>query len=78
VELGDGPRGMLAVGGGINIFGAEGCCLPVGVFFFPSEGPLGVEGLEPYLSSSCCVESYLVAALSLSIVVSLSFSKVSR
>jgi hypothetical protein len=71
---------MLAVGGGcMSILCAGDCCLPVGDFCFPpSDGPLGVEGLEPYFSSNCCVESYLVAALSFSIVVSLSFSSVSR
>jgi hypothetical protein len=69
---------MFAVGGGcIKTLGD--CCLLVGVFCFPlSAGPLGVEGLEAYFSSSCWVESYLVAAFSLSMMASLSFSRVSR
>ena len=68
--------GMLAVGGGTNVFLPSFGALPCFGLLLRSEGPAGFGfgvGVPPYFLSKSCVSLYLVAALSFSIVESLCF-----
>lgn len=68
--------GMFAVGGGtVPVLPRFGVPAPAaGCFGEPFAFPCGL-GVPPYFFSSSCVELYLVAALSFSIVIFLCFSK---
>jgi hypothetical protein len=73
---------MLAVGGGAipvrGPWGGAGFCGPPDFLRDAAEGEAFCFGEDPYFSSNSCVELYLVAALSLSIVASRSLLRPSR
>lgn len=71
---GEGLRGILAVGGGpIPVLCITFPGFPFSLVFRPLPGVEGVGEAPPYFSSSCCVELYLVAVFSFSIVCARSF-----